>query len=240
MRSIGNCAFFLFFLIFLWGCGSGYGIYHRVGEGESFDMVCRAYGVNGKEVAKLNNISDTSKVRAGDAIWIPGASRQLDVRAVSSSSGGNVAVKPRKTAEKSVRRRTKEQYARSSKKVHFSWPVKGDVVSRFGDNNGEIHDGIDISAAAGTEVKAAAPGRVIYSGDEIKGYGNLIIIKHEGAFSTVYAHNQRNMVRKGDFIKSGQVIALVGNSGRGSGPNLHFEIRRGKEAVDPLKYLPER
>ena len=103
---------------------------------------------------------------------------------------------------------------------------------------GRPHDGIDITAPEGAPVRAAASGRVIFSSDEIKSYGNLIIIKHEGRFSTVYAHNQKNLVKEGDFVEKGQTIAKVGRTGRATAPHLHFEVRHGKKPRNPVFFLP--
>ena len=122
-------------------------------------------------------------------------------------------------------------------KVAFAWPLSGTVVTSFGTVDGEIHDGIDIAAKLGSAVKAAADGKVIYSGGEIKSYGNMVIVKHAGAYSTIYAQNKSNTVKKGQTIKAGELIAYVGNSARNNRSLLHFEIRRGKDAVNPLQYL---
>lgn len=221
-------------LLFIIGCGSGYGIYHRVKPGESFDRICAAYGVNKKSIARVNGITDSSKVKAGDAIWIPGADRQIRVGPAGAYTSTEKAYRSGTKKNKSSSSRHKW----SNKKVSFIWPVKGDVISRFGNIDGEVHDGIDIDAATGTDIKAAAGGRVIYSGDEIEGYGRMIIVKHEGRYSSVYAHNEENLVEKGAFVKAGDVIARVGSSGRSKRPALHFEIREGKIAVDPMPYLP--
>jgi murein DD-endopeptidase MepM/ murein hydrolase activator NlpD len=100
-----------------------------------------------------------------------------------------------------------------------------------------MHDGLDIAAPSGAPVCAAGSGEVIFSG-RLNGYGNLIIIRHDRRYATVYAHNQRNLVHGGQRIKRGQEIALVGRTGRATGPNLHFEIRRDNVARNPLNYLP--
>jgi len=103
-----------------------------------------------------------------------------------------------------------------------------------------MHDGIDIGAARGTPVVAAASGKVVYADHRLSGYGKLVIIRHSGNVFTAYAHNQRNLVRKGDRVRAGSVIARVGSSGRATGAHLHFEVRRGSTPVDPLAYLPRR
>lgn len=123
-------------------------------------------------------------------------------------------------------------------KYGLMWPVEGHVTSRFGPRRGSFHDGLDISAPLGTPILAAASGEVIYSG-ALRGYGNIVILRHRDGYATVYAHNQKNLVREGERIRRGQVVARVGQTGRASGPHLHFEIRKDNLARNPLRYLPE-
>ena len=121
----------------------------------------------------------------------------------------------------------------------FAWPLaKGTLSSFFGARDSSYHEGIDIRAPSGTPVYSAREGVVIYSGRGIRGYGNVVIIKHPGAFATVYAHNKLNTVRRGDHVKRGGMVARVGATGRATGPHLHFEVRRGELPQDPLMYLP--
>jgi len=127
--------------------------------------------------------------------------------------------------------------------VKLQWPVKGVVTSHFGRRGSRMHDGIDIGAKSGTPVYAAAAGKVIYSDNKLSGFGNLIIIKHSSDFVTIYAHNNKNFARKNQQVKKGEKIATVGQTGRATGPHLHFEVRRGQapsqvRAVDPMAYLP--
>lgn len=120
----------------------------------------------------------------------------------------------------------------------FLWPVKGKLVSAFGPKPGGLYnDGINIAAPKNTEVRAAANGVVAYAGNELRGYGNLLLIRHRGGWITAYAHNDRLLVGRGDVVKRGQGIARVGDSGRVTTPQLHFEIRRGSRAVDPAGLL---
>lgn len=122
----------------------------------------------------------------------------------------------------------------------FVWPVEGVVRSAFGKRGKSHHDGIDIFAKRGTPVVAADSGEVVYSG-RMSGYGNLIIIRHPQSYFTVYAHNQKNWVKKGKRVKRGETkIASVGSSGNASGCHLHFEVRLNDKPRDPLFYLPKR
>jgi murein DD-endopeptidase MepM/ murein hydrolase activator NlpD len=120
----------------------------------------------------------------------------------------------------------------------FGWPVQGQVISKFGATaDGLRNDGINISAPAGAPVVAAADGVVAYAGNELRGFGNMILIRHANGWVTAYAHNQSLNVQKGDTVKRGQTIARVGQTGNVTAPQLHFEIRKGTSAQDPMKYL---
>lgn len=120
----------------------------------------------------------------------------------------------------------------------FIWPLEGRVIRRFVDNNTEKQLGINIAAPLGTEIRAARDGEVVYAGDAIRAYGRMVVVEHAGGLASCYAHNQMLLVREGQRVRMGQVIARVGDTGRGGTPHLHFEIRRNGEAVDPEEYLP--
>ena len=121
----------------------------------------------------------------------------------------------------------------------FIWPVRGRIVEGFGaGRNGTQNDGLNIAARPGAPVYAAAAGEVVYVGNELRGYGNLVLIKHEGGYLTAYAHNSTLLVHKGEHVARGQTIARVGASGEVGEPQLHFEIRVGRNPVDPMHYLP--
>ena len=122
--------------------------------------------------------------------------------------------------------------------LDFDWPVHGRVSSAYGWRKGSHHDGIDIPAPRGTPILASETGRVIHSDSNLRGYGNVIIIKHAGVFTTVYAHNAANYVSVGEFVEQGDVIGEVGSSGNAESPHLHFEIRRDNAPKDPVNFLP--
>jgi murein DD-endopeptidase MepM/ murein hydrolase activator NlpD len=120
----------------------------------------------------------------------------------------------------------------------FRWPVRGKVITGYGaKTNGKSNDGINVAVPEGTPVKAAEDGVVAYSGNELKGYGNLILVRHSNGYVTAYAHASELLVKRGDTIKRGQVIAKSGQSGEVGSPQLHFEIRKGSQPVDPLQFL---
>jgi murein DD-endopeptidase MepM/ murein hydrolase activator NlpD len=120
----------------------------------------------------------------------------------------------------------------------FRWPVRGRVITAYGaKTNGKANDGINLAVPEGTPVKAADDGVVAYSGNELKGYGNLVLIRHANGYVTAYAHASELLVKRGDTIRRGQVIAKSGQSGEVASPQLHFEIRKGSSPVDPLQFL---
>jgi murein DD-endopeptidase MepM/ murein hydrolase activator NlpD len=121
----------------------------------------------------------------------------------------------------------------------FRWPVRGRVITGFGPKaNGQQSDGIDLAVPEGTAVHAAEDGVVAYAGNELKGYGNLILIRHANGFVTAYAHASEILVKRNDTVHRGQVIAKSGQTGSVTSPQLHFEIRKGSAPVDPAQYLP--
>ncbi|MBM4379372.1 MAG: peptidoglycan DD-metalloendopeptidase family protein [Deltaproteobacteria bacterium] len=118
----------------------------------------------------------------------------------------------------------------------LGWPVRGVLYARFGRKGSEPHDGIDLAAPAGTPVRTAAPGTVLYAGAQA-GYGYIVLVEHAGGLVTLYAHNRDLRVREGQEVREGQVVATVGETGKTSGPHLHFEVRKEGLPVDPLLYL---
>lgn len=126
-----------------------------------------------------------------------------------------------------------------STSMHFQWPVRGRVISDFGSYaSGQRNDGINIAAAYGEPIRAAADGTVSYSGNELKSYGNLVLLRHSNGYVTAYAHAEHFIVEKGDHVARGQVIGYVGSTGDVPGPQLHFELRRGaRDPIDPRSML---
>ena len=120
----------------------------------------------------------------------------------------------------------------------FSWPARGRILSSFGAKEGGLHnDGINIALPRGTPILAAENGVVVYAGNELRGYGNLLLLRHAGGYMTAYAHGEQLLVERGDVVRKGQIIARAGATGSVSTPQLHFEIRRGAQAVNPLQFL---
>ncbi len=226
------------FCLYLFGCGTPYGIYHSVEKGQTLYGIAKAYNVPTQEIVRINRFKEHVTLKEGDAVFIPGASREkmIDVAIEYKESVSPSPSTVSKPQTASIPPRSEE--TSKAGKGRFFWPVDGKVISGFGMRNGEKHAGIDIKAEEGKPVKAADSGKVIYSGNGLSGYGNLIIIKHEGTFFTVYAHNKKNLASEGSLVEKGEEIAQVGDTGRATTPHLHFEIRKNKVTVDPILYLP--
>ena len=226
---------FLFFflpLIFSNGCAPravfspqkrSLGLYHVVKSGENLFRIGKAYDVPYQELARINRISDPHQIHVGQRIFIPNATRQLPVEIITPSEATLEQPSPADQQERA--------------REGFIWPVKGSITSKFGHRGQTFHDGIDISVQEGSPIVAAEEGEVIYR-DELRGYGNLIIIRHARGLVSVYSHNKRNLVHDGQKVARGEVIGEVGSTGRVTAPHLHFEIRKDNVARDPLHYLP--
>lgn len=159
----------------------------------------------------------------------------------SNSQGQSIVpnVKPKvQKASSAVRSKAIEKIPKRSGNGKFMRPVEGKIISDYGPKDGGLHnDGINIKAARGAPVRAAENGRVVYVGDDLEGYGNLILVRHADRYMSAYAHLDKSLVKKGDAVKRGQSIGTVGSSGQVSSPQLHFEVRKGTKALDPQKYL---
>jgi murein DD-endopeptidase MepM/ murein hydrolase activator NlpD len=233
---------------------------HIVAPGESLIGIARHYHVPLTTLAHANNIQPYTKVSIGDRIAVPGGraapapARQAQLQAPVQAQAPRVA-QPRTVAVEKVatvpvqnaRVATEEpQKTESVVKTaeaagampSFRWPVRGRVIAAFGPKpNGAQNDGINLAVPEGTPIKAADDGVVAYAGNELKGYGNLVLIRHANGFVSAYANASELLVKRGDTIKRGQVIAHAGQTGNVTSPQLHFEIRKGSTPVDPTKYL---
>lgn len=216
------------------------GRYHKVRSGESIWTIAKAYRADVQDLAEFNNIFDPNQLEAGTRMYIPEKEKRPAFKQLPSDVGEEA---PKRRAKRSNKYREKDEddYSKPIKTFRgkFIWPVDNRVISPFGIRNGRRHDGIDIGARDGTTIKASAAGRVVFSG-KMRGYGNLILIRHDDNFFTAYAHNQKNKAKEGQGVKQGHVIATVGRTGRATGSHLHFEIRHGQKARNPLFFLPER
>lgn len=213
------------------------GVWHTVAEGQTLYRISRDYGINEIYLARINGINDPRRLQPGERIFIPGKT------AVKNVPATDLRPAPKEVHNETPLFSSKENKTRRAAVVHasagkFIWPLKGEVIRKFSSGIKFQSKGIEISATPESPVHASASGRVIYSGDGIKGFGNLIILKHGDAFYSVYGFNHKNLVQVGTMVEQGMPIALSGAAPGGGEPKLHFEIRQGKKAVDPLSYLP--
>lgn len=220
------------------------GQWHTVQKGDTVDRVAAQYQVEPELIADLNDIPAKGEIVDRNEIFIPksdGAppgTGATPTPPVGDGPSQNLAEKNNKS--KSGTSSNVSGYCGVKNRPCFLWPTNGEFSSGFGPRGGKHHDGIDIVAPKGTPIKAAEDGVVIYSGDAIKGYGNMVLIRHTDNIITIYAHNDKNIVEEGESAKRGQTIANMGNTGSASTNHLHFEVRVNEQPVDPLLYLPTK
>lgn len=214
---------------------------HKVASGETIHSISKDYGVDALTLAALNGVGAPYAIHVGDALQLPGGAKSKS-KASKKKSGWRLGSSDRKSKsgkKSSVGKKT-EAIARSAPRGggRFLWPAHGTIISTFGGKGGgRRNDGINIAVRSGSQVLAADGGTVSYIGNELGGYGNLILIRHRGGWVTAYAHNNEIWVKKGQAVSRGQHIANAGSSGDADRPQVHFELRRGQKSVDPVKYL---
>ncbi|WP_416909370.1 MAG: peptidoglycan DD-metalloendopeptidase family protein [Polymorphobacter sp.] len=224
---------------------------HTVKNGETGIAIARAYGVPWPELAALNNLEPPYLLRIGDKLRLPSRqtveARPIEERAKAFSLDVDTLITGSEPASRAPRPKAADTSPPSrvasapADALTFLWPVDGRVISGFGPKSaGRFNDGINLKVSAGTPVRAAASGTVAYAGDAITGFGNLVLIRHEKGWVTAYGHNEALLVARGDKVRAGDPIARAGSTGAVAEPQLHFEIRRGRTALDPTTLLPGR
>lgn len=214
-------------------------MFHAVAAGETLESIALSYHVEPRALAEANAIDRPDRIAPGQLLLIP---RERTPRIEEPP--------PPRRGEREVafdrRPRTigappaPPAPAEPAEAPVLAWPVEAPISSRFGMRDGRPHQGLDLAVPDGTEVRAAAPGEVVYAGDQVRGYGHLVILRHPGGLETLYAHNTALLVAPGATVERGQVIALSGHSGHTTAPHLHFEVHAGEAARDPEQYLPAR
>lgn len=236
---------------------------HVVRPGDTIYGISRVYEVALSRLVQLNKIQPPYKIIVGHILRLPDSVERPPVVAAepppppqtakapvtppSRTKKGVVQAVPKKAAPPKVRPKTKPRRAVAAipkppplSNRKFLLPVRGKLLSRFGPKGrGLRNDGVNIAAPRGSPVRAAQSGIVVYSGNALLGFGNMILVRHANGYMTAYAHNESISVKRGDTVRRGQVISTVGSSGNVASPQLHFEIRKGKRAVNPAKYLPK-
>ncbi len=216
---------------------------HQVGPGETLYSIALRYDLDYKKLSKINALDSSYRISPGQILNLdtssyvaPSERSTKSPKPAARSPSGQPGKAIAGTKKQSVTRPPAAVVARANSSVAWSWPVKGEVLERF-QGEGGLNKGIDIRGKLGEPVLAAADGEVVYSGSGLRGYGKLVIVKHNDQFLSAYAHNRVLVVAEGDKVKSGQKIAEVGFSGTNTA-KLHFEIRLDGKPVDPLGYLP--
>lgn len=240
------------------------GVYVVVAE-DTLSRIARRFATSVAALANLNAVEPPYVIRPGQRLRLPGAApspapiadaKPAAVRTAAAAGATRreaapqpaavVLTAPREVAPATPEARPAavpvavrhEAAAPTRAGRSFRWPVEGPVLSEFGPRQGlGRNDGINIAAPQGAPVRAADDGVVVYAGNELRSYGNLLLIRHDGDWTSAYAHNGELLVDRGAAVERGQVIARVGSSGGVSEPQSHFELRNGAEAVDPLQYL---
>jgi len=235
---------------------------HVVNRGDTLLGIAHRNHVTVAELAKANGIEPSAKLKLGMKLTVPGARTAAVAPAtpaavaatqpaaalaspatkVAAAAGGppqSARLAQATTTPEDTKIETPVKAAEASGALPtFRWPVRGKVITSYGaKTNGKANDGINLAVPEGTPVKAAEDGVVAYSGNELKGYGNLVLVRHSNGYVTAYAHASELLVKRGDTIKRGQIIAKSGQSGEVGSPQLHFEIRKGSSPVDPLQFL---
>ncbi|WP_262049184.1 LysM peptidoglycan-binding domain-containing M23 family metallopeptidase [Bradyrhizobium sp. Bra78] len=239
---------------------------HFVNHGDTLASIARKNHISTAELARANGLAPSTKLKLGTKLTVPGAKTAaltapvvaspvmaapvagtLQPVAAAPATKMAAAAAPLQSARlaqatANVEEKTAEAPAKAAETTSalptFRWPVRGKVVTSYGaKTNGKSNDGINLAVPEGTPIKAAEDGVVAYSGNELKGYGNLVLVRHSNGYVTAYAHASELLVKRGDTIKRGQVIAKSGQSGEVASPQLHFEIRKGSSPVDPLQFL---
>ena len=202
--------------------------YYIAKKGDDLRIISAKYGVPISDLLDYNNFASLN-VKPKEKIWLK-ESKQVSNKKNKEKISDKKPISEPKTTKKKSKKKIKKHIGN----LDLVLPLKGVVTSEFGLRHGRAHKGIDVAAPTGTPIKSVAKGKVAFVGIQ-NGYGNVIIIKHNENIMTVYAHNERNMVREGDIVKKGQPIATVGRTGRATGPHLHFEYRINGKAINPRK-----
>ncbi len=212
------------------------GTVHVVKPGETVYRIARAFGIEPAALMAANGLDDPHALKVGTRLLVPAPA---GASTAPAPAGGGAAARSSAAAALGATppvARPEEEERRAGP-APLAWPLKGVLYGRYGVRAGERHDGIDIAAPEGTEVAAAADGTVIYAGEQ-PAYGAVVILRHEDGLVTLYAHNSAVLVREGARVSRGQPIATVGQTGRTTGPHLHFEVRQGTRPRNPLLFLP--
>jgi len=227
-------------------------VIYIVNPGDTLRGIARRYHLSAAVLARANNLNPTAQVRVGTRLAVPTRTAAASSIAVPQT----IAAAPRRVTMMAASRQQTARLAEAAPTAEekaavtpvkaeatgalpsFQWPVHGRVIASYGAKaNGRANEGINLAVPDGTPIRAAEAGTVAYAGNELKGYGNLVLLRHANGYVTAYANASKLLVKRGDKVKRGQVIAKSGETGAVTSPQLHFEIRKGSTPVDPLRLL---
>ena len=219
------------------------GRYHEVAAGQSGIAIARTYGVPWNAIIAENSLTEPYVLRIGQRLRLPAGTPQralsIEEQAQAFTLDIDAIMTGARTAEAAPLPAAPANAVQPVGDYRFQWPVTGRVLARFGPAGaGRVNNGIKIAATLGSPVRAARAGRVVYAGSDIGLLGGLILIEHDEGWHSAYGHLDRVAVRAGERVTAGQIIATVGQSGQVPSPQLHFEVRRNRATVDPLRQLP--
>ncbi|MEF8794110.1 MAG: M23 family metallopeptidase [Thiohalorhabdus sp.] len=225
--------------------------HYQVRRGDTLYSIGQRFHVDHQRIMLWNDIRDPQNLQVGQRLRLQPPSGDDGDTATEVATKGEPRVGKARVGDGSAGTEGAEEGERDpaggeraedegTAPSGWRWPLKGRIIKQFGGEGRDRSNGIDIAAEAGTEIRAAAGGKVVYSGDGLRGYGNLVIIRHGGGYITTYAYNRVNLVAEDDRVASGDVVARVGRTGTADRESLHFEVRRRTEPVDPLEVLPAR
>lgn len=224
-----------------------------VRENDTLYSISRIFSVSISDLVHINNMRSPYRLHTGQRLRLPSHRKTRIAKSYYQKRDSSVNYKNHKNKNKRYKttRPTGKRAVPIEKETTFSkndnnsynnarfiWPVRGKIISSFGPKSDGLHnDGINIAVPMGAPIKSVSSGKVVYVGDDLNSFGNLILIKHENGWISAYGHLKSTKVSKGDWVKQGDIIGTAGSSGNVTSPQLHFELRRGSKAINPQKYL---
>ncbi len=210
---------------------------YQVRAQDTLYSIARMFNVNASQLVRVNNLHKPYYLHTGQILRVPRTEKRSPPRPVMAKKRQYRTVKPYREQAQKTHIKPYNHMA-SANRNGFIWPVRGRLLSSFGPKTGGLHnDGINIAVPRGTPVKSVSNGRVVYIGDDLNSFGNLVLVRHSNGWISAYGHLQDIKVSKGLTINQGQTLGTVGRTGNVTTPQLHFELRKGSRAINPQQYL---
>lgn len=212
---------------------------YEVKHNDSYASIARMHNLSVTELVQINNARAPYLINKGDQIVLSKSKGFY----VADNKKPSTTIKPAKKVLTAQQRKDVKSVVKLSKPPArsggaFDWPIQGRVISNYGAKKGGLfNDGLNIAAPRGTAIRVSENGVVAYAGDDLKGFGNLVLVKHDGGYVTAYAHMEKMLTKKGQIVSRGETIGTVGSTGSVDSPQLHFEVRKNGKAINPKQYL---